>query len=162
MSLISRLESLPPKDRAAFGAARAQDAAFDAVKELWDRRKAEGMRQTDLVNAIGRDAGWVSKALSGPANWTMKTFGELVIAMRGEVVIKVAAMEDHLANEQAKVESRTPLTREEKRPPKYAPTPSTGNFIGMQSAAANSFYSTSPQDRFSFPPSPINTLTLPQ
>ncbi len=106
MNLRSRLQNLPPQDLAAFGAARARDAAFDAVRQLWDRRKSEGMKQVELAQSIGRDPGWVSKTLSGPANWTMRSFGELVAAMHGEVVISVRAIEDSAVDVPIRVEQR--------------------------------------------------------
>lgn len=88
------LSDFRARDLGDFGAQRARDAAFDAVNSLWRRRKAEGLRQKELAARIGRDPGWVSASLSGPANWTMRTFGELVAGLGGEVEIVVHAIED--------------------------------------------------------------------
>lgn len=96
MSSQSNLNDMPPRDLANYGFARARDLAFDAVKELWKRRRSEGMKQIDLANFLERDPGWVSKALRGPGNWTMRTFGELVAGMDGEIEIAVHAIEDPL------------------------------------------------------------------
>jgi transcriptional regulator with XRE-family HTH domain len=86
--------ALRDKDLADFGLQRARDAAFDAIQALWRRRKAGGMKQKDLAARIGRDPGWVSTALRGPGNWTMRTFGELAVGLGGEVEISVHALED--------------------------------------------------------------------
>lgn len=85
---------LAPRELADYGFARARDLAFDAVKELWSKRRAEGMKQIDLATKLGRDPGWVSRALRGPGNWTMRTFGELVAAMDGEIEIEIFALEE--------------------------------------------------------------------
>src|SRR5262249_23758414 len=70
------------------------DIAYDAVLELWRRRKSEGWKQTDLASALGKDTAWISRKLKGPGNWTFRTFGALVQAMKGDVEIKVHAVED--------------------------------------------------------------------
>lgn len=85
---------LQPRDAADYGFARARDIAFDAVHALWRKRTDEGMKQTDLAEAIGRDRGWVSRNLRGPGNWTLRTLGELVEGMNGELHIVVHAQED--------------------------------------------------------------------
>ena len=68
-------------DRGDYGFARARDIAFDAVLALWRKRKAAGVKQSDIAAALGRDPAWVSKQLKGPGNWTLRTIGELVEAM---------------------------------------------------------------------------------
>jgi hypothetical protein len=80
-----------------YGFARARDIAFDAVLSLWEKRRKEGMKQSDLAVALNRDPGWISNQLRGPGNWTLRTFGELVEAMNGEVEIKVSGKEEPYA-----------------------------------------------------------------
>ncbi|HVH74508.1 MAG TPA: hypothetical protein VM755_06295 [Stellaceae bacterium] len=95
--MISHYNVLPafqPRELADYGFARARDIAFDAIQVLWRRRRAEGMRQADIVAAIGRDAGWVSRNLRAPGNWTLRTIGELVEALNGELEIIVLPKED--------------------------------------------------------------------
>jgi transcriptional regulator with XRE-family HTH domain len=77
-----------------YGVERARSTAFDAVYKLWLRREAEGMTQADLARTIGRDEAWVSRTLSGPGNWTIKTIGTLVQGLNGELEITVHAMDD--------------------------------------------------------------------
>jgi hypothetical protein len=96
MTTPSDLNSLTPEERRDFGFARVRDAAFDAVNSLWSRRQAEGMTQADLAAAIAADAGWVSKNLRGPGNWTMRTFGAFVESLGGQAEIRVRAAEDPL------------------------------------------------------------------
>jgi transcriptional regulator with XRE-family HTH domain len=83
-------------NRANYGFARVRDVAFDAISDLWRRREAEGVKQKEIAEALGRDPGWVSKNLRGPGNWTLRTIGELVEVLGGEIVIKVYALEDPL------------------------------------------------------------------
>jgi hypothetical protein len=94
--MISRsaIDSMSPKERAQYGAAVAKGAAFDAVRDLWDRRKAEGWTQAKLANAIGVDEGWLSKQFVGPRNWTMETYGMLVEGLDGEPEILAHAVEE--------------------------------------------------------------------
>src|SRR5882672_11283893 len=80
---------MTPEQRADYGASRVRDAAYDAVMDLWRRRKSEGMTQTQLADALGGDAGWLSRNLRGPGNWTLRTVGRLVEALNGEVELKV-------------------------------------------------------------------------
>jgi len=94
MTFQSKLPPLGDKDLAAYGVARAKDAAFDAIKDLWDRRRNEGMTQTDLADLIGCDPGWLSKCLRGPANWTFKTFGTLAVGLGGDPRIAICPLED--------------------------------------------------------------------
>jgi hypothetical protein len=77
-----------------YGYARVRDKAFDAVHELWTRRKSEGIALVEVADKIGRDKGWLSKQMSSPGNWTLRTFGELVAALDGEAEIAVHGLED--------------------------------------------------------------------
>lgn len=72
-----------------FGFARTRDKAFGAIRKLWRQREAEGWTQADLAEKLSRDPAWVSRKLSGPTNWTLRTFGELTDAMDGEVEIEI-------------------------------------------------------------------------
>jgi hypothetical protein len=96
MTSPSELTSLTPEERRDYGFARVRDIAFDAVSALLARRQAEGMTQADIANALGSDPGWVSKNLRGPGNWTLRTFGAFVEALRGEAKITIRAIEDPL------------------------------------------------------------------
>jgi hypothetical protein len=84
---------LPPKELEAFGFARARDVAFNAVRDLWKRRRGQGMTQKDLAAKIGRDEAWVSRNLRGPGNWTLRTIGAFVVALNGEIEIRVHDLE---------------------------------------------------------------------
>lgn len=94
MTSRSDVPNSKQRDRADYGFARARDLAFDSVRSLWRRRSAEGMKQIDIADALDRSPAWVSRAFRGPANWTLRTFGELVEALDGEIEIKVYASED--------------------------------------------------------------------
>lgn len=77
------------------GYVRARDAAFYAVQRLWEKRSVENnLSQKDIAEFLGRDAAWVSRALRGPANWTMRTLGELVESLDGVIEIKVTPSEE--------------------------------------------------------------------
>jgi transcriptional regulator with XRE-family HTH domain len=84
----------PTQAHMDYGFARARDIAFDAVLELWRKRHSAGLTQADLANRLGKDAGWVSKRLRGPGNWTLRTLGELVEALDGELEINVSPLEE--------------------------------------------------------------------
>lgn len=75
--------------RLQYGEARARDLSFMAVLALWRKRKAAGMTQSEFAERLGRDTGWLSKKLKGPANWTTKTLGQMVEALDGELEITV-------------------------------------------------------------------------
>jgi hypothetical protein len=98
MTSRSDLFKLTPKERRDYGAAKARDAAFDAVHELWRRRQDEGWKQARICEALERNPAWVSRTLRGPNNWTLKTVGQLVEALDGEISITVAALEDRVEN----------------------------------------------------------------
>jgi hypothetical protein len=85
---------LTPRELEAFGFARARDVAFNAVRELWKRRRGQGMTQKDLAAKIGRDPAWVSRKLQGPGNWTLRTIGAFVVALNGEIEIKIHDLEE--------------------------------------------------------------------
>jgi transcriptional regulator with XRE-family HTH domain len=87
---------MTPDERADYGLSRVRDAAYDAVMDLWRRRKAAGMTQAQLADAMGGDTGWVSRNLRGPGNWTLRTVGRFVEALNGEVELKVHGLEDPL------------------------------------------------------------------
>ncbi len=88
------LTPLAGRDLANYGVARVRDQAFDAVRALWRRRHAAGLSQKALADAIGRDQAWVSRNLRAPGNWTLRTIGELVQGLHGEIEIIVHATED--------------------------------------------------------------------
>lgn len=76
------------------GYLKARDEAFNAVYKLWCKRVDEGMSQKDISEFLGRDAAWVSRALRGPANWTMRTLGELAEALDGVIEIGIVPVEN--------------------------------------------------------------------
>ena len=76
----------------------SRDQTAEAVLSLWRRRRSQGKTQADLAKTLGRDEGWLSKNLRGPGNWTMKTFGELVEALDGDLEIIVHGVEDPLSD----------------------------------------------------------------
>jgi hypothetical protein len=94
MTTKSDLYVLKGRDLENFGFSRVRDVAYDAVQELWRRRKAEGWNQVKLAGNLDRDTGWLSRRLRGPGNWTLRTFGALVQGLEGEVEIRVRAAED--------------------------------------------------------------------
>lgn len=94
MTTRSDIRPLVGREQAGYGVARVRDQAFDAVQALWRRRQAEGMRQKDIANFLGRKPAWVSRNLSAPGNWTLRTFGEFMQALGGEADIQVHALED--------------------------------------------------------------------
>lgn len=71
-----------------------QYEAHHAVYALWLRRHAEGMSKKDLADRLERDPAWVSRALAGPKNWTLRTLGELARALGADVEIRITAIED--------------------------------------------------------------------
>jgi len=83
-------------DRADYGFARARDLAFDAVYSLWRQRQEDGMKQVDIARTLDRSPTWVNRSLRGPGNWTLRTFGELVEALGGEIELSVHALEEAL------------------------------------------------------------------
>lgn len=85
---------LKGRDLENFGFARIRDLAYDAVQELWRKRKIEGWTQVRLAENIDRDTGWLSRYLQGPGNWTFRTFGALVWGLNGVVEIRVRPAEE--------------------------------------------------------------------
>lgn len=77
-----------------FGAEVIKNEVFDQVLLLWERRKGEGWTQKIVADAIGRDPAWVSRNLSAPGNWTVRTMGAFVQGLDGEIDIKINALED--------------------------------------------------------------------
>jgi transcriptional regulator with XRE-family HTH domain len=96
-SRSSNLAPLTGRDRADYGVARLRDQAFDAVQQLWEKRRAAGVTQKALAEAIGRDQGWVSRNLRAPGNWTLRTIAELAQALRGEIEIRVVDLDEPIA-----------------------------------------------------------------
>ena len=92
--MTSEFNDLTPKELSVYGYARARDLAFDAVCGLWRRRRSEGMTQKELADRIGRDPAWVSRYLQGPGNWTLRTIGAFVEALRGEIEINIHVAEE--------------------------------------------------------------------
>lgn len=77
-----------------YGFARARDLAFDAIKDLWKVRHKAGMKQSDIAAILGKEPAWVSRQLSGPGNWTLRTVGELCEALGGELSIQALPVEE--------------------------------------------------------------------
>ncbi len=96
--MISKFNPVDPivSSNNDYGFARVRDIAFDAVQKLWRRRQSEGMKQTDLAVKLGRDTAWVSRKLSAPGNWTLRTLGEFAHALDGEAKIEIVGLEDQL------------------------------------------------------------------
>lgn len=88
------MPAMKPAELVDYNVARARDLAFDAVHSLWRRRQSEGLTQADLAKFLARDEAWISRTLSGPGNWTLKTVAALVAGLNGELEIEVLALED--------------------------------------------------------------------
>ena len=86
-------ETLTPELRAeelrTIGFARVREAIFDAVDNLWQQRRTEGMTKKDIANSIGYHPSQITRALAGPGNWTLETIGALVEAMDGDLHVEV-------------------------------------------------------------------------
>jgi transcriptional regulator with XRE-family HTH domain len=87
---------LGPKELAEYGAERIRNEAFDQVRLLWQRRKAEGWTQKRLADAIGRDPSWISRTLSAPGNWTIRTIGAFTQGLDGEATVTIFPLEDDI------------------------------------------------------------------
>jgi transcriptional regulator with XRE-family HTH domain len=94
MTSPSKQPEMANRERAEYGVARAKHIAFDAVCALWRRRQNEGMRQLDIAEFTGQSPSTVSRNLRGPGNWTLRTLGQYVEALDGELEIIVHAIED--------------------------------------------------------------------
>lgn len=93
--MISPLSLVPlsPADGADYGLARVRDIAFDAVVSLWNCRRSKGMTQKEIAQKIGVSTATVCRNLGAPGNWTMRTLGELVYALDGDIEIIVVPKE---------------------------------------------------------------------
>ncbi len=94
MSSQLQLKPLEKSELADYGLAQVRDAAFEAILNLWRFRQAQGWTQKRLTENIGRDKATVSKYFRGPANWTMRTLGELVQALEADIRIIVDPLEE--------------------------------------------------------------------
>ena len=88
------LVPLSPADGADYGLARIRDIAFDAVANLWICRRAKGMTQKEVAQKIGVSTATVCRNLGAPGNWTMRTLGELVHALDGDIEIIIIPKEN--------------------------------------------------------------------
>lgn len=88
-----QLKALEKSELADYGLAQVRDAAFEAFLRMWRYRQAEGWTQKRLAQNIGRDKATISKYLRGPANWTMRTLGELVQGLEADVRIIIEPLE---------------------------------------------------------------------
>jgi len=86
-------KDLTAQELERFGAARARDAAYDAVMKLWRVRKTKGLTQKKLAEKIGRDQGWLSRYFHGPGNWTLRTLGAFAQALDGELEIRIIPLD---------------------------------------------------------------------
>lgn len=132
MTSRSDLPKFTPDERAQYGEARAKNLAFDAISKLWRRRRAEGMKQSDVADAIGRQRATVSRNLRGPRNFTLRTLGEFVEALNGELEIIVRANEDPLpilTNYHAYVGYEPPTQHHHMNPSTIPPRPSDSKLV---------------------------------
>lgn len=86
-------EKLVPNELVETGAARARDIIFDAVHDLWQIRSEQGVKQTELAAALGKNPSWVCRSLAGPGNWTLETFGALAEALNGHIDVRLIPRE---------------------------------------------------------------------
>jgi transcriptional regulator with XRE-family HTH domain len=96
MTMDRTVTPLSGRDLEEYGAERIRNDTFEQVRLLWERRKTEGWTQKQVADAIGRDPGWVSRNLSAPGNWTVRTMGAFVQGLNGEIEIRIYAIEDPL------------------------------------------------------------------
>jgi transcriptional regulator with XRE-family HTH domain len=89
-----QLKPLAKNELADYGLAQVRDAAFEAFLQMWRYRQADGWTQKRLAQNIGRDKATVSKYFRGPANWTMRTLGELVQGLEADVRIIIEPLEE--------------------------------------------------------------------
>jgi len=94
MNFPLELKALEKTELAEYGLAQVRDVAFDAFLRMWRYRQSQGWTQKRLADNIGRDKATVSKYLRGPANWTMRTLGELVQGLEADVQITIEPLEE--------------------------------------------------------------------
>jgi len=75
--------------------AEVRASMFAALRTAFKRRSAEGMLAKDLANAVGRDAGYVSRILNGTSRTIeAETLVLFLEAMRFHLPIKPIAHEE--------------------------------------------------------------------
>ncbi len=94
MTTLQKTADRSANERAELGSARAKHMFFDAIYDLWLRRQSEGMTKKDIASNIGCHPSSVTRALAGPGNWGVETFGAFAEALNGYIDVRVVPRED--------------------------------------------------------------------
>ena len=74
---------------------RGQNRLFEVVSlAVEEESRKSGLRQKDMAERIGVSSSQISRWLSGPANWTVDTFNDLLYAIGAEMDYKVVKFSD--------------------------------------------------------------------
>jgi hypothetical protein len=93
--LSSQAIALPDDVDLDYAFGKTRNLVFDRVLGLFRDRLSKGqVDQAKLASRLGRDRGWVSRNLSGPGNWTLRTWSDLVEALGGEILLEIYPRED--------------------------------------------------------------------
>lgn len=69
------------------------DLCFLITKEITRQMTLKGMTQTQLAKKIGKTPAFVSRALSGDQNLTLKTIASFVAALDSKMEVKILSQE---------------------------------------------------------------------
>ena len=69
------------------------DLCFLITKEITRQMTLKGMTQTQLAQKIGKTPAFVSRALSGDQNLTLKTIASFVAALDSKMEVKILSQE---------------------------------------------------------------------
>ncbi|HEY8581196.1 MAG TPA: helix-turn-helix transcriptional regulator [Beijerinckiaceae bacterium] len=74
---------------------RQRNRIYEAVvRAVEDHCARTGDRRKDIAARIGKSQASLSRLLSGPANWSLDTISDLLFAIRAELDVSVAPLDD--------------------------------------------------------------------
>jgi hypothetical protein len=94
------MSNISPKDRISkrnvfYYRARLKNNVFHEVLEKFYALSKEGrLNKKQIADALDKDAGWVTRQFAAPANWTLDTVSDLLLAMDAELEVKAVGLEE--------------------------------------------------------------------
>ena len=93
MPNTSKIEMLSERDIFYYRRRLQNNVYNDVLVRFVELAKKEGLTKRRIAQALGKDEGQLSRLFSEPANWTLATISDLLLAMHAELSHEVVSID---------------------------------------------------------------------
>jgi hypothetical protein len=93
MKSISKTEALSVRDLHYYRARLKNEVYQGVLERFYALAQQQGLTKKQMATLLGRDAGQLNRQLAEPANWTLDTVSDLLLAMNAELKVVIVPLD---------------------------------------------------------------------